>query len=175
MRVLYKFYVLQSRNLKKCHETVHFEEGNRKDRQGNAVFQAMLVKFWKTFNEVEGLVKCQINVTNRIYELQERLTGYSQIEDKYTYDRTEPGNIQDFCKLILIFLLAKFHRTLHSFCTLKISVTCKKYFVGIWPHFYTVMLLRLQAPQRFPQRTQKYLQQSGGCLRSFKKDNESAI
>lgn len=40
MRVLYKFYILKGRNLKKCYETIHSEERNRKDRYGNAVFQA---------------------------------------------------------------------------------------------------------------------------------------
>lgn len=30
MRILYKFYVLKSRNLKKCCETIHFEEGEKK-------------------------------------------------------------------------------------------------------------------------------------------------
>jgi len=84
MRVLYNFYVLKIRN---------FEQGNRKDRSGSAMFQAMLLKFRKTFSEVEVLVKCKINVTNRIYELQERLNMCIQITGKYICEGTEPGKI----------------------------------------------------------------------------------
>lgn len=102
-------------------------------------------------------MKCYIDVTNRIYELQERLNEYGQITDKYIYEGAEPGKLRDFYKLILIFLLAKFLRTVLSFCTSKRSVTCKNYSIGIGPHFYTMVLLRMPVPQRIPQRTYKYL------------------
>lgn len=54
---------------------IHFEKGNRKNTWSKAVFQAMLLKFKKSFNEVKVLVKSEINEASRMYELQERPHG----------------------------------------------------------------------------------------------------
>jgi len=36
--------------------------------------------------------------------------------------------------LVLIFLLAEFHRPLHCFCSSKITITCKNYCAGMFLH-----------------------------------------